>query len=221
VLGGIVVSVAAIAGLYQIGLERLGWVVAGLAVVLCAWCAWFFRDPARRIPAGKDLVICPADGRVVMVGPADAPAELGLPQGTLRIAVFMNVFNVHVNRSPVEGVVDAVSYRAGKFFNASLDKASVDNERLGIVVRRSDGVRIGSVQIAGLVARRIVCRVAEGAALRAGERYGLIRFGSRVDVYVPGGSTVLAKVGDRTVAGETVLAKVEARDVPEAGPAGA
>lgn len=210
VAGAALLSFIAILGTYRVGLEWVGYAVAGVALVIALWCAWFFRDPERRIPSTPRAVICPADGRVVMVGPAEPPAELGIDPGVasgmIRIAVFMNVFNVHVNRSPVGGVVRNICYREGKFFNASLDKASVDNERLGLVVRMDNGTEVASVQIAGLVARRIVCRVPEGARLGPGQRYGLIRFGSRVDVYVPAGTRVLAKIGDKPVAGETVLA---------------
>jgi len=212
--GAAVLSYIAIIGTFRVGLEWVGYAVAGVALVVAVWCAWFFRDPARRIPSTPGAVICPADGRVVMVGPAEPPAELGIDpavaSGMIRIAVFMNVFNVHVNRSPVAGVVRKVCYREGRFLNASLDKASVDNERLGLVVRMDSGREVASVQIAGLVARRIVCRVSEGTRLGPGQRYGLIRFGSRVDVYVPAGTRVLAKVGDKPVAGETVLAVLDA-----------
>ncbi len=175
------------------------------AAVLCLWCLWFFRDPQRSVPVGDGIVVCPADGRVVAVDDVAGPEELGVEPG-LRICIFMNVFNVHVNRSPLPGVVRAIHYRPGKFFNASFDKASVHNERTGMVVELDDGRRIGVVQIAGLVARRIVCRVKEGARLNAGERYGLIRFGSRVDVYLPTGAESRVAIGDITKAGETVLA---------------
>ena len=158
------------------------------------WCVWFFRDPHRRIPrAGKSgsggtPLISPADGVVCFVGPALPPAELKLPeqerQGLARVSVFMNVFNVHVNRSPAAGKVERLAYRPGKFFNASFDKASSDNERMSMLLRLADGTGIVCVQIAGLIARRSVCRVREGAVLEPGERDGLIRFGSRVDVYV-------------------------------------
>lgn len=193
-----------------------GWIVGGACAVLCLWCVWFFRDPKRRIPgakAGRMPIISPADGVVCFVGSAVPPAELGLkPEeraGLTRVSVFMNVFNVHVNRTPLAGVVEKSVYKPGKFFNASFDKASELNERHSLIVRADAGVRLICVQIAGLIARRIVCRVSEGERLLAGQRYGLIRFGSRVDVYVPGGIAPMVKVGDVSVAGETVLAWIE------------
>jgi phosphatidylserine decarboxylase len=174
---------------------------------------WFFRDPARRIPQEPGLVISPADGVVCFAGPARPPPELKIDDATAaamtRISVFMNVFNVHVNRSPADGVVTAVDYRPGKFFNASLDKASEDNERCSLRLRLPDGRDLACVQIAGLVARRIICKIGPGAALRAGQRYGLIRFGSRVDVYLPPGVRPLLAVGDKSVAGETIIARLQ------------
>ena len=177
------------------------------------WCVWVFRDPMRRIPVsrgGTPLLISPADGVICFVGAALPPEELGLGDderlGLTRVSVFMNVFNVHVNRAPVAGVVEKIAYRPGKFFNASFDKASSDNERSSIVLRRADGSRFICVQIAGLIARRIVCRVREGATLGTGQRFGIIRFGSRVDVYLPRGVEPMVKVGEKSVAGETVFA---------------
>lgn len=187
-------------------------IVTGL---LCLWCLWFFRDPQRKIPvrrSGKDLVISPADGVICFVGPTSPPPELGLSagetQGMTRVSVFMNVFNVHVNRSPIAATIVKSSYRPGKFFNASFDKASEHNERHSLVLKLADGRTMVCVQIAGLIARRIVCRVKEGVRLATGQRYGLIRFGSRVDVYLPAGITPLVKVGDRSVAGETIFAEL-------------
>jgi phosphatidylserine decarboxylase len=192
----------------------------GVAVIaLCAWCVWFFRDPRRRIPAAKNgevLVISPADGVICAVGPALPPEDLGVAEserlGLTRVSVFMNVFNVHVNRAPVAGVVEKRAYRKGKFVNAALDKASADNERMALLLRMQDGSSraLVVVQIAGLIARRIVCRVKEGARLGPGERFGIIRFGSRVDVYLPRGVEPRVKVGDRSVAGETVFAVMAA-----------
>lgn len=180
----------------------LGWIGTGLTV----WCALFFRDPVRVTPTREGVVVSPADGKVSMVQPVLPPAELGLgDQPLLRISVFMSVFNVHVNRSPVAGRIERIAYRPGKFINAELDKASEDNERNSLVIATSGG-RIGVVQIAGLVARRIVGFVSAGDVLGVGERFGLIRFGSRVDVYLPAGSTVLVGLGQKAVAGETVLA---------------
>jgi len=183
--------------------DPLGWAGLGLTV----WCYYFFRDPERVTPTRPDLVISPADGIVSLIEPAVPPAELGLPDTPLtRVRVFMNVFNCHVNRLPVAGEVTAVAYRPGKFLNASLDKASVDNERNSLAVRMADGRQIAVVQIAGLVARRIVCFVKPGAQLNRGDRFGLIRFGSRVDVYLPEGTAPLVEIGQTMVAGETVLA---------------
>lgn len=188
----------------------IGGVIAGVVcLVLTLWCIWFFRDPRRVVPVDPMAVVCPADGRVVIIDEAPAPEELGMSGTPLqRICIFMNVFNVHVNRSPVDGVVERVAYRPGTFLNASFDKASVLNERSSLVLLMPDGRRTVCVQIAGLVARRIVCRVREGAALAAGERFGLIRFGSRVDVYLPAGCVPTVKVGDLTQAGSTVIARL-------------
>ena len=181
----------------------LGLIGAGLTV----WCYYFFRDPDRAVPQGNDLIVSPADGLVSMIEPAVPPSELGLGSAPLmRVSVFMSVFNVHVNRAPVAGHVQTVAYRPGKFLNAALDKASEENERNGIVITMSDGTRLGVVQIAGLVARRILCEVAEGAVLSRGDRFGLIRFGSRLDVYLPEGTGPKVAVGQTMIAGETVLA---------------
>lgn len=181
----------------------LGW--AG--VVLTLWCLYFFRDPDRVTPSREGLVISPADGVVNMITQATPPAELGLGEmQRTRVSIFMNVFNCHVNRAPVAGKVTRVAYRPGQFLNASLDKASDDNERNSMVIERADGQSIVVVQIAGLVARRIVCDVKEGAELKAGERYGIIRFGSRLDVYLPDGAIPLVALGQTAISGETVLA---------------
>lgn len=181
----------------------LGWIGTGLTV----WCYYFFRDPKRTTPSRDGLIVSPADGIVSLIERAVPPAELGMPSDALtRVSVFMNVFNCHVNRSPVAGQITAVAYRPGKFFNASLDKASVDNERNSICIEMADTRQIAVVQIAGLVARRIVCFVKPGVPTQTGERFGLIRFGSRVDVYLPDGVAPLVSVGQTMVAGETVLA---------------
>ena len=181
----------------------LGWVGA----ILTVWCVFFFRDPVRTVPQREGLVISPADGRVSMIIDCVPPPELELSDTPLtRVSIFMNVFDCHVNRAPVAGTVSKMAYRPGLFLNAELDKASDDNERNGIVIDVADGRRFGVVQIAGLVARRIVGFVHEGDALETGERFGLIRFGSRVDVYFPAGVTPLVEVGQTTIAGETVLA---------------
>jgi phosphatidylserine decarboxylase len=180
----------------------LGWI----GTVLTIWCALFFRDPRRVTPLREGLVVAPADGRVSLVMPVVPPPELGLgDQPLLRISIFMSVFNCHVNRSPVAGRIERIVYTPGKFINAELDKASEDNERNALVIATPGG-RIGVIQIAGLVARRIVSFVHEGQALNAGERFGLIRFGSRLDVFLPEGAKSLVAVGQTAVAGETVLA---------------
>ena len=183
--------------------EPLGWIGVGLTV----WCYYFFRDPERVTPDRPGLVVSPADGIVSLIEPAVPPAELGMADMPLtRVSVFMSVFNCHVNRSPVAGEVTAISYRPGKFFNASLDKASADNERNSLRIRMADGRDLAVVQIAGLVARRILCFVKPCDRLGTGERFGLIRFGSRLDVYLPPGVEPLVRVGQTMVAGETVLA---------------
>lgn len=189
----------------------LGWLGLGLTV----WCYYFFRDPVRSVPQGEGLILSPADGVVSLIEPAVPPPELGLgPESLLRVSVFMSVFNCHVNRLPVDGKIAAVAYRPGKFLNASLDKASLDNERNSLLVEMEDGRKLVVVQIAGLVARRIVCWGKPGQSLRAGERFGLIRFGSRLDVYLPPGVAPLVALGQTMVAGETVLA-----DLTRSGPA--
>jgi phosphatidylserine decarboxylase len=192
----------------------LGW----LGVVGTAWCAYFFRDPWRVTPQRDGLVIAPADGRVVSVGPAAPPAELGFGDAPmLRIGIFLNVFDVHVNRMPMAGRVVKRAYHAGKFLNASVDKASEENERMAIRLATGEGNDIAVVQIAGLVARRIVCTVAEGQEVVAGERFGLIRFGSRTDLYLPPGWAVLALEGQRMIGGETVIADARVQEPPRRG----
>ncbi len=189
--------------------EPAGWV----GVILTLWCVYFFRDPDRTTPTREGLVISPADGVVCMVQPAGPPEEIGLGSEPLsRVSIFMNVFDVHVNRIPISGTIAQMAYRPGKFLNASLDKASEHNERQSYRLTSEAGPDIGFVQIAGLVARRIKCDVAEGQQLRTGERFGLIRFGSRVDVYLPDGISALVAVGQRTIAGETVIADLQATE---------
>ncbi len=184
-----------------------GWIGVGLTV----WCYYFFRDPERVTPTGPGLIVSPADGIVSLIEPAVPPAELGMADTPLtRVSVFMNVFNCHVNRTPVAGEITSVAYRPGKFFNASLDKASVDNERNSLCVRLASGQQVAVVQIAGLVARRIVCFVKPGVQMQTGERFGLIRFGSRLDVYLPLGVEPMVSIGQTMVAGETVLASLDA-----------
>ncbi|UMA65942.1 phosphatidylserine decarboxylase [Roseivivax marinus] len=182
-----------------------GWLGVGFTV----WCYYFFRDPERVPPERDGLVVSPADGIVSLIEPAVPPAELGMAATPLtRVSVFMNVFNCHVNRAPVAGHVTSIAYRPGKFFNASLDKASADNERNSLCIRTPAGDDLAVVQIAGLVARRIVCWTSEGDALAAGERFGLIRFGSRLDVYLPPGVSPKVRIGQTMVAGETVIAEL-------------
>jgi phosphatidylserine decarboxylase len=187
--------------------------LGAIGLVATLWCVYFFRDPPRVVPVRPGLVVSPADGFVQAVELAPPPPELGLPADPrMRVSVFMNVFDVHVNRIPVDGTVAALHYRPGAFVNASLDKASVDNERQAILLRSSAGREFVVVQIAGLVARRIRCDLAPGQAVRTGERFGIIRFGSRVDVYLPEGVAPLVAPGQRAVAGETVIADMEASE---------
>jgi phosphatidylserine decarboxylase len=186
----------------------LGWI----GTVLTLWCALFFRDPVRVTPVREGIVVAPADGRISMIAQATPPAELGLGDIPLpRVSIFMSVFNCHVNRSPVVGRIERIAYRPGKFVNAELDKASEDNERNSLVISTPQG-RIGVIQIAGLVARRIVSFVREGQTLAAGERFGLIRFGSRLDVYLPEGTRPLVSEGQTAIAGETILADFRQND---------
>ena len=183
--------------------QPLGWIGVGLTV----WCYYFFRDPERQTPAREGLMVTPADGVVSLIEPAVPPAELEMGDTPLtRVSVFMNVFNCQVNRAPIGGRIAKIAYRPGKFLNASLDKASEDNERNSLAIEMEDGRKIAVVQIAGLVARRILCEVSEGEALETGERFGMIRFGSRVDVYLPAGVEPLVALGQTMISGETVIA---------------
>jgi phosphatidylserine decarboxylase len=182
--------------------KPLGW----LFVIVTLWIGYFFRDPTRVTPLRDGLVVSPADGRVSMIVTAVPPPETGLPPDPMtRVSIFMNVFDCHVNRAPVSGRVVAQVYTPGLFINAELDKASEDNERNALVIEAA-GTRVGVVQIAGLIARRIVCWVKEGQEVGAGERIGMIRFGSRVDVYLPAGAVPRVSVGQTALAGETVIA---------------
>ncbi len=187
----------------------LGW----LGTLATLWCAYFFRDPQRVTPMREGIVVAPADGRVSQIANAVPPKELGLGERPLvRISIFMSVFDCHVNRSPVAGRIERIVYRAGKFISADLDKASEDNERNAFVIAAGNGVRIVVIQIAGLVARRIVSFVREGEAIAAGQRIGMIRFGSRVDVYLPDGSRPLVAEGQTALAGETLLADLRSAE---------
>jgi len=184
----------------------LGW----LATLATLWCVYFFRDPPRVTPVRDGIVVAPADGRVSQVVNAVPPQELELGERPLpRISIFMSVFDCHINRSPVAGRIDRIIYRAGKFLSADLDKASEDNERNAFVMTTASGQRIAAVQIAGLIARRIVPFAREGEMVGAGQRIGMIRFGSRVDLYLPEGARPLAAAGQIAIAGETVLADLK------------
>lgn len=187
-------------------------------LILTAWCVYFFRDPDRVTPVRTGLVISPADGVVVSVGPAPWPKELDMGDGEVqRVCIFMNVFDVHVNRTPVDGHVVKLAYVPGAFVNASLDKASEKNERQLVAMESRDGRPLAFVQIAGLVARRIICKISEGQTLLAGERMGMIRFGSRVDVYLPPDVAPQVALGQRCVAGETVIADLESTEKAREG----
>ncbi len=189
--------------------DMLAWLLLGLTI----WVAAFFRDPIRTTPRGDRLIVAPADGLITLIARVPPPPELRGPEGLadgeyMRVSIFMSVFDVHINRTPITGRVKRVVYVPGKFINADLDKASEDNERQHFVVEGSDGLRIGFTQIAGLVARRILSFVKEGDMVEAGQRVGLIRFGSRVDVYLPAGTSPRVILGQRAIAGETVLAEI-------------
>lgn len=185
--------------------EPLGWIGVGLTV----WVYYFFRDPERVVPDEAGVMVSPADGIVSLLEPAVPPIELGLGDAPItRVSVFMSVFNCHVNRIPAAGRITTVAYHHGKFLNASLDKASEQNERNGLTVELPDGRQYGVVQIAGLVARRIMCWSEEDTQMQRGERFGLIRFGSRLDIYLPSGAEPSVKIGQTMIAGETVIAKL-------------
>ena len=202
ILGGVV--------LLLIGLFVAAW-LAWLGVLFTLFCLYFFRDPDRVPPKRVGAVVAPADGRVVSVTQAVPPAELGLGDGPRwRVAIFLSVLDVHVNRMPASGTVTRIAYRAGKFVNASMDKASEHNERNALALRLPDGRQMAVVQIAGLIARRIVCQVREGQAVLGGSRFGIIRFGSRTDLYLPEGVRPLVEEGQLMVGGETVLAELSA-----------
>jgi phosphatidylserine decarboxylase len=206
-------------GISLIFLLLLDWEIVGWPLLmLSAGVFAFFRDPERVVPQGENLIVAPADGLVSLIAQVDPPLELqmddgsgtrGLPPGLVtRVSIFMSVFDVHINRAPVGGTVRRVVYIPGKFMNADLDKASEENERQHILIERSDGIAVGFTQIAGLVARRIVPFVKPGDILAMGQRVGLIRFGSRVDVYLPAGTDARVVMGQTVIAGETVLAQI-------------
>ena len=183
--------------------------VSIIGFLLTLFTLWFFRDPSRNTPLDSNLIISSADGKVCLIDEACPPTEVSMKQEKMkRVCVFMNVFNVHVNRSPVAGVIKDIVYKEGQFLNASLDKASEKNERSSLIINSEHGADIVVVQIAGLIARRILGFVSKNQNLNQGERFGLIRFGSRVDIYMPLDSTVQCSVGDKVVAGESVLASL-------------
>ncbi len=194
--------------------QPLGW----LGVVATAWCVYFFRDPVRIVPTRPGLVIAPADGVVSAIERAPPPKELDLGDAPLtRVSIFLNVFNVHVNRIPIDGRVSRVHYHPGKFLSANLDKASEENERCGAVIELADGRQLAVVQIAGLVARRIFNTLNDGDTCRVGHRFGLIRFGSRTDVYLPPEVAPLVVVGQTMVGGETVIADLDSAEPQRLG----
>jgi phosphatidylserine decarboxylase len=200
ILGGIIFAVFGL-----IVWHPLAWI----GLIFTLFCLYFFRDPDRVAPPRASVFLAPADGLVVSIEPAVPPAELGLgPLPRPRVAIFLSVLDVHVNRMPVAGTVTKIAYRAGTFVNAALDKASEDNERNALTVRLATGEDIAVVQIAGLIARRIICEVKEGQAVLAGARFGIIRFGSRTDLYLPEGTLPLVAVGQRMIGGETVIAEL-------------
>ncbi len=205
---GLFAAISAVLGWISV---PLGWV--GLALTF--WCVYFFRDPQRVTPTRDGLVISPADGVVCLIDKTQPPLELNMGEAErTRVCIFMNVFNVHINRSPMNGTVTALRYIPGRFINASLDKASEHNERQLVRMATPDGKDIAFVQIAGQIARRIVCYLKEGQPLKTGERFGLIRFGSRVDVYLPEGVEPLVAEGQITTSGETVLADTQSQEPP-------
>ncbi len=208
---GIAAVIALVLGLIS---SLLLWL--GIALIL--FCLYFFRDPVRVTPQRQGLVVSPADGVVTAIERAPPPPELGLEAHPLtRISVFLSVLDVHVNRVPADGSIVASAYHPGRFFNAALDKASEHNERQSVSLKTPDGRIIVFVQIAGLIARRIICELKEGQEVRAGERFGLIRFGSRTDVYLPDGTAPLVAVGQRMIGGETVLADLATQEGPRPG----
>ena len=207
------IAVAITALLFLLGWEVLGW----LMLMVTIWVFAFFRDPVRAVPQDEGAIIAPADGLVTLIQRVPPPREMagvdGLgDQPMIRVSIFMSVFDVHINRTPIGGTIKSVVYISGKFLNADLDKASEDNERQHILVERHDGVRIGFTQIAGLVARRIVPFVKPGDMVAAGQRIGLIRFGSRCDVYLPVGAVPQVSIGQTAIAGETVLADLDSNE---------
>lgn len=218
---GLIGLAASLFVLWVLGWSLLGWPMLLASVAIFA----FFRDPERVVPQGDNLIIAPADGLVTLITTVEPPLELqiddgsghaGLPAGPVtRVSIFLSIFDVHINRTPVGGTVRRVVYIPGRFISAELDKASDENERQHLLVERSDGLKVGFTQIAGLVARRIVPFVKPGDILAKGQRIGLIRFGSRMDVYLPAGTDAAVMIGQRVIAGETVIAEIGRRDLIE------
>ncbi|MCP5369712.1 MAG: phosphatidylserine decarboxylase [Rickettsiaceae bacterium] len=181
--------------------------LAWIGIISTMWCAYFFRNPERITPVGDNLIISGADGIVQSISESSPPAELGLsPDPMIRVSVFLNIFNVHVNRVPASGKILALKYFPGKFFNASLDKSSIHNERQSVLMETNNGTQVIFVQIAGLIARRIICDLEEEQDVLAGQRYGIIRFGSRVDIYLPLNTTIEVEIGQTCIGGETIIA---------------
>lgn len=208
----------AIFAVVSLALTMFSHVFGWVGLIATAWCVYFFRDPSRVTPIREGLVVSPADGLVQKIVKCVPPAELELGDGErTRISIFLNVFDVHVNRIPIEGSVSKMHYHEGKFLNAALDKASEDNERQSIKITTPDGLTLGVVQIAGMVARRILCDLKAGQSVKTGERFGIIRFGSRVDVYLPQEATPLVIEGQRSVGGETILADLKSTETERVG----
>ncbi len=200
----------ALFGFFALLLNAISSFLGAIGLVLTVWCVYFFRNPARFVPQNKGLVVAPADGLVVDVCKARPPAELDIPldREFIKVSTYLSVFDVHLQRVPISGAIDRVEYNKGKFINAVKDKASDDNERNSITIKTDDGFIIPVVQIAGYVSRRISCWVKEGKQVETGERYGIIRFGSRVDIYLPEGIMPKVAVGQRMVGGETIIADI-------------
>lgn len=203
-----IIIFAVVAVLMAMVSQPLGWIGA----ILTVWCILFFRDPQRLTPTREGLIVSPADGVVCGIQSVTPPQELGLTGTWTRVSIFLNVFDVHVNRVPLGGTIIKSVYHPGRFINASLDKASEHNERQSLVVETESGLQIAFVQIAGLIARRIVCQVSENQKMKTGQRFGMIRFGSRADVYLPEGIVPLVCEGQRMVAGESILADLESKE---------
>jgi phosphatidylserine decarboxylase len=208
----------AIFAVVSLGLSIIWSPFGWIGLIATAWCTYFFRDPNRVTPIREGLIVSPADGIVQKIAKCVPPSELdlGVAERT-RISIFLNVFNVHVNRIPIEGSISKLHYHSGKFFNAALDKASEENERQAIKLTTPDGLTIGVVQIAGLVARRILCDLKEGQSVKTGERFGIIRFGSRVDVYLPPDVTPMVIEGQCATGGETILADLKSTEMQRVG----